>query len=148
MCVYLRANFQLSSIILTSFKQGGRGRGNFTLSLTSQSVPLKSPPKLGLMKCILFKIQYVGKSKFLFNLSLNSHRKDVNNPKAIPACHHFKIHGHNFMKRAKFTLKGQLTNIANVSKDTLRLRLKRREDFWIIKIETLDPKGINQELNI
>ena len=60
-----------------------------------------------------------------FNLRLNNHRKDVYNPKAIPACNHFKIHGHNFMNHAKFTLIEQLTEISNVSKDTLRLRLKR-----------------------
>ena len=54
---------------------------------------------------------------------------------------------HNFMKHAKFTLIEQLTEISNVSKDTLRLQLKRREDFWIIKVETLAPKGLNQELN-
>ena len=82
-----------------------------------------------LMECILCKIQYVGKSKTLFNLRLNNHRKDVNNPKAIPASNHFKIHGHNLMKHAKFTLIEQLTEISNVSKHTLRLRLKRREDF-------------------
>ena len=51
------------------------------------------------------------------------------------------------MKHVKFTLIEQLTEISNVSKDTLRLRLKRREDFWIIKLETLAPKGLNQELN-
>ena len=32
-------------------------------------------------------------------------RKDVNNLKAIPAFHHLKAHGHNFIKYAKFTLK-------------------------------------------
>ena len=100
-----------------------------------------------LMKYILFKIQYVGKSETPLNLKLNNHRKDVNNTKAIPACSHFKIHGHNFMKHAKFTLIEQLTEISNVSKDTLRLRLKRREDFWIIKLETFAPKGLNEELN-
>ena len=99
------------------------------------------------MECILCKIQYVGKSKTPFNLRLNNHRKDVYNPKVIPACNHFKIHGHNFMKHAKFTLIEQLTEISNVSKGTLRLWLKRREDFWIIKLETLAPKGLNQELN-
>ena len=51
------------------------------------------------------------------------------------------------MKHAKFTLIEQLTEISNVSKNTLRLRLKRREDFWIIKLETLAPKGLNQEIN-
>ena len=82
-----------------------------------------------------------------FNLRLNNHRKDVNNSKVIPACNHFKIHGHNFMKHAKFTLIEQLTEISNGSKDTLRLRLKWQEDFWIIKFETPVPKGLNQELN-
>ena len=99
------------------------------------------------MECILCKIQYVGKSETPFNLRLDNHRKDVNNPKAIPACNHFKMHGHNFMKHAKFTLIEQLTEISNVRKDTLKLRLKRLEDFWIIKLETLAPKRLNQELN-
>ena len=40
MCVYLRTTFQVSSIILTSFRQGrgrgrGRGRGNFTSPLST-----------------------------------------------------------------------------------------------------------------
>ena len=52
-------------------------------------------------------------------------RKGVNNTKAIPACNHFKILGHNFMKHAKFTLTEQLAEISNVSKEILRLRLKR-----------------------
>ena len=92
------------------------------------------------MKCILCKIQYVGKSQTPFNLRLYNHRKDVNIPKAIPACSPFKIHGHKFMKHAKFILIETLTEISNVSKDTLRLQLKRREDFWIINLETLAPK--------
>ena len=99
------------------------------------------------MECILCKIQYLGKSMTHFNLRLNDHRKNANNPKAVQACNDFKIHGHSFMKLAKFTLIEQLTEISNVSKDTLRLRLKRQEDFWTIKLETLAPKGLNQELN-
>ena len=54
---------------------------------------------------------------------------------------------HNFMNHAKFTLIEELTEISNVSEDNLRPRLKRREDFWIIKLETHAPKGLNQELN-
>ena len=88
---------------------------------------------------------YVGKSETLFNLRLNIHQKDVNNPKSIPACNYFKINGYNFMKHAKFTLIKQLTEISNVSKDTLRLRLYWREDFWIIKFQTLAAKRLNQE---
>ena len=99
------------------------------------------------MECILCKIQYVGKSKTSFNLRLSNHRKDVNNPKAIPAWNHFKIHGHNFMKHAMVTLIEQLKKISNISKNTLRLRLKSRENIWIIKLEIPAPKGLNQELN-
>ena len=42
MRVYLYAKFQVSGIILTSFR-----RGNFTPA-TPQNEPLKSPPRLGL----------------------------------------------------------------------------------------------------
>ena len=89
----------------------------------------KSQYVIYLMECILCKIQYVGKSDTPFNLKPNNHRKDVNNPKAITACNHFKMHGDKFMKHAKFTLIEQVTEISNVSKGTLRLWLKRREDF-------------------
>ena len=51
------------------------------------------------------------------------------------------------MKHAKFTLIEQLMEISNVSKGTLRLLLKQREDFWIIKPETLAPEALNQKLN-
>ena len=55
----------------------------------------------------------------LLNLRLSNHRKDFNNQKAIPACNHSKIHGHNFMRHAKFTLIEQLTELSNVNKDIL-----------------------------
>ena len=42
MCVYLRTKFQVSSIILTSFRQGG-----VILPPQPQNEPLKGPPTLG-----------------------------------------------------------------------------------------------------
>ena len=54
------------------------------------------------------------------------------------------------MKHPKFTLTEQLREASIVSKDALRLQLKRlkqQKDFWINKLETLIPKGLNQELN-
>ena len=66
----------------------------------------KSQYVIYLMECIL---------KTPFNLKLYNHRKNVNNLKAIPTCNHFKMHGHNFMKHAKFTLIEQLTEISNIS---------------------------------
>ena len=50
------------------------------------------------------------------------------------------------MNHAKFTLIEESTVISNVSEDNLRPWLKRPEDFWIIKLETYAPKGLNQEL--
>ena len=52
MGVYLRAKFEVSSIILPAFRQGGGG-GNFTPTPTPpQKEPRKSPPTLGLIQQI------------------------------------------------------------------------------------------------
>ena len=48
MCVYLRTKFQVSSIIITSFRQGEGGWGVLP---PPQNEPLKIPPKLGLKEC-------------------------------------------------------------------------------------------------
>ena len=41
----------------------------------------------------------------------------------------------------------QLTEMENVSKATLKVRLKFKEGFWMLKLDTLSLKGLNQELN-
>ena len=109
----------------------------------------KSSFVIYLVECTLYKIQYVEKAETPFNIRLNNHRKDANgnNPKAIPASIHFKQPGHNFKKDAKFTLIEQINNAINTDKDTIKIRLKRREDFWILKLDALTLKGLNQELN-
>ena len=51
MSVYLRANFEVSNIILTSFSRaggGGGGGGGVILPPPPQNEPLKSPPRSGL----------------------------------------------------------------------------------------------------
>ena len=52
MCVYLRTKFQISSIILTHFGEGGTGGGMEVilplLSPPPQNEPLKDPHILGL----------------------------------------------------------------------------------------------------
>ena len=62
MSVYLRAKFEVSSIILTSFGQGeGGGRGNF-ISRPPQNEPLKSPARLGLKNgfhCVAVMICFI-----------------------------------------------------------------------------------------
>ena len=41
----------------------------------------------------------------------------------------------------------KLRNIRKTSTETLKERLKQRGNFWIMKLETLVPLGLNQDLN-
>ena len=41
----------------------------------------------------------------------------------------------------------RLTKTENASKATLNLRLKQREDFLILNLDTFTPEVLNQELN-
>ena len=59
------------------------------------------------------------KNRGPLDLRLNNHKKDVNNPKVIPAGHNVKTHCHNFMKHVKFALIEQLCEPSNISLDTL-----------------------------
>ena len=101
------------------------------------------------MECTLCKIQYVGKANKPFNIRLSNNREGANgnNPNAMSASIHFKQPGHTFNKHAEFTLIEQINNTLNTDIDTMKIRLKRREDFWILKPDTLTPKGLNPELN-
>ena len=58
------------------------------------------------------------------------------------ACKYFQQESHNFNKHAKFTITDQLTN-TSISKETLIQRLIKRENFWILKLNTLYPKGFD-----
>ena len=93
------------------------------------------------------KIQYVGKSETSFNIRLNNHRKDIKEPNALEACKHFNNNEHTFSKHGEFIITEQLRNIKTTPTETLRLRLKERETFWIKKLETAIPYGLNQELD-
>ena len=52
----------------------------------------------------------------------------------------------NFNTHAKFILIEQIRHI-DIDKEKNKERLKQRENFWILTLETLTPKGLNQELN-
>ena len=55
--------------------------------------------------------------------------------------------GHSFNLHPEVTLIEQLSNIRTTDKDTLKFRLKRREDLPKQKLGMLTPKGLNQVLN-
>ena len=50
-------------------------------------------------------------------------------------------------KNAKFTFIEQIHNTINTDINTIKIRLKRRENFWTLILETVSPKGLLQELN-
>ena len=87
----------------------------------------------------MHKVQYVGKVETASNIKLNKH---------MNVCRFaFQRPGHSFSLHAKFTLIEQLSSIHTTDKDTIKFRSKRRQGFWIQKLETLIPKKPNQKLN-
>ena len=87
------------------------------------------------MECTLCRIQCIGKSETQFNLRLNNHRKDVGRQNARIVDQHFKLPGHNFKQHSKFILIEQ-PDIINKDKDLATLRLKKRVNFWILRLKT------------
>ena len=91
-------------------------------------------------------MQYVRKVETAFNLRLNNSRKNIKKPNSILAYKQFLGQGHNFNKHSKFIIIDKLANLHN-SKEALREMLVVRENFWIQKLKTLVPLGLNQELS-
>ena len=96
--------------------------------------------------CICEKSQYVGKSEYSLNLRINTHRNDVWRTDGPPCDKHFQMPGHNFNAHAKFTIIEEVCN-KSLSKLKIRSLLEHREDFWILKLQTLSPQGLNISLN-
>ena len=90
--------------------------------------------------------QYVGKSETSLNIRLNNHRKDSKNKNPILACRHFQNLNHNSQRNEGFTLTEQIAKTFTTMEE-LWLLLKKRENFWILKLKTLYPDSLNQELN-
>ena len=81
-----------------------------------------------------------------FNIRLNNHWKDVWKPDAIPTSCHFSDKNHNSNTHAKFILIEQIRHV-DIDTEKIKERLKQRENFWNLTLETLTPKFLNQELN-
>ena len=73
--------------------------------------------------------------------------KDVKDLRAILADKHFQKNDHKLNEHAKFLITDRLTN-TNIDKEILREGLIEKENFWIQKLQTLYPKGLNQGLNM
>ena len=80
------------------------------------------------------------------NIRINKHRFDVTTTNSIPACKHFNDKNHLFERDAEFTVIEKLEE-GKETTESLRKRLKERENFWIKELKTLKPHGLNMELN-
>ena len=80
------------------------------------------------------------------NDRINQHRYDSKRPNSPVIDKHFALPGDNFDRDAKFTLIEKLKNLDG-DKETLRRRLKTRENFWMRELETLYQKGFNVQIN-
>ena len=78
-------------------------------------------------------------------LILNNHKKG-NNKIAVLAHKYFQNSNHNFQRDAKFILIEQIMKNFTTT-EQLWLLLKKREIFCILKLKTLYPDSLNQELN-
>ena len=89
---------------------------------------------------------YVGKTETPMNLRMNGHRSDSNNRRKLAVDIHFGQPGHNFERDARFTIIEKIKK-SNLQNEELTNLLLRREDFWMVKLQTIEPNGFNQGLN-
>ena len=111
----------------------------------------KSSFVIYLMVCSLCKTQYVGKAETLFNIWLNNQDAKMliittQKPSLHPYIWNNLVTTSTNMQNS--LLENKFNNTINTHIDTTKIRLKRRKDFRILKLDILTPKGLNQELNI
>ena len=91
------------------------------------------------------QLQNVGKSETEFNKRLNNHRKNITRKDSRAASSQSDIEGYNFNTHAKFILIEQLHQ-TNMDTLIFEKRLEIKENFLILKLETLHP-SLNTEMN-
>ena len=91
----------------------------------------KSKYVIYLLECSICKIQYVEKSKTLFHIRINKHKKDIKDPSAIQAYKYFIPPNHDFNTHGKFTTIEQLRNITSLSTKILKKDLNKEKTFGI-----------------
>ena len=99
-----------------------------------------------LIECTKCKLQYFRKAERELNLTISNHRKNALNLNAIPADQHCVQRDDDFNTDPKLIIIEQLQN-AKLGKESITDVLKKRDNFWIKKLETLHSKGPNHELN-
>ena len=89
----------------------------------------------------------MGKSEPPANIRFNTHRYDVTRPTGLSFDKHFDNPSHNFDHDARFILLEQIKNHRSLSREEIRSIMEHREDYWVRKLRTLSPNGLNEKLN-
>ena len=79
------------------------------------------------------------------NIRINKHRFDSLSDDGLEVCKHFHQPNHSFNRDARFTVIEQIKKPFN--KEETRKLLEKRENFWIRRLKTLKPHGLNQYMN-
>ena len=64
----------------------------------------------------------------------------------LPCDKHFQKPGHSFTKHARFTVIAKTDKISE-SKIELRKLLQKKEDIWMLHLETITAKSLSIRLN-
>ena len=125
------------NIIKTDVFTSSRTQNSFNLRFstdcTSQNV-------IYLIECKRCKMQYVGQTNQQVSKRMNSHRFDINNYDsqgyASNAASHFNLDSHS------------ITDFSFLPIDVVSNKMTRlcKETYWIHKLDTLHPKGMNSKL--
>ena len=120
----------------------------FTSSVTKQNysitshITCKSTWIIYLITCTECKKQYVGKTETTLYTRFNNTRSEIRNfhlpqHKTLPYTTHFNLPSHSLENV-------QITGIESIRSRSREVIL-HRESFWISKLKTLQPYGINAE---
>ena len=85
-------------------------------------------------------MQYVGETEQPFNKRMNGHRSDYTCKPDLPVSRHLRSHGH-----AQADLKKLTITIIDHNEDWSKADRLARESFWIRKLRTVSPEGINEK---
>jgi hypothetical protein len=91
--------------------------------------------------------QYVGKVESQkAHRRINKHRNDAKKEGSINIDQHFREKDHDFNRDFRIIIIEEIAD-KNMTREQVRNTLLKREDFWIKKLDTLEPNGFNDKLN-
>ena len=92
-----------------------------------------------LLECAICGLQYIGETKQQLSKRLNGHRSDANCKPDLPLSRHLRSTGHHdSFGKLKVTIIDHNPKWDDKSR-------QERESFWIRKLKTLSPNGINEK---